>query len=186
MPRHIAGFFGVLCAALVVGILVVADGVVLGAGDTEQCERSHVRAADPRAEAAVAFGMERSPTFRSLVEAIQHSDLIVYITARFTMAAPIDGEIHFLTMAGEHRFLHVIVRGELSPWDRCAIIAHELQHAQEIADAPAVRDGATMDALYHQIGFAAGVDRHETDAARSVAIQVMREMSPGWKPAPSR
>ena len=39
-----------------------------------------------------------------------------------------------------------------------------------------------MGALYHQIGFGVGVDRHETDAARSVAIQVMRELSPGWKP----
>ena len=133
---------------------MLADGVVHGAGDTEQCERSHVRATDPRAEAAVAFGMERSPTFRSLVETIQHSDLIVYITAQFKMAAPLDGEIHFLTRAGEHRYVRVLVRGELSPWDRCAMIAHELQHAYEIADAPAVRDGATMDALYHQIGFA--------------------------------
>ena len=186
VPRHTIRFFGVLCSALAAGIGVAANGVVAGAGDTEQCERTHVRAADLRAEAAIALGMERSPTFRSLVEAIQHSDLIVYVTAQFWMAVPIDGEIHFLTMAGEHRFLHVIVRGELSPWDRCAIVAHELQHAQEIAAAPGVRDTASMDALYHQIGFAVGVDRHETDAARSAATQVMRELSPGWKPEAPR
>ena len=182
MPPHTHRFFGVLCTALAAGIVVAANGVVAGAGDTEECERSHVRAADPRAEGAIAFGMERSPTFRSLVEAIQHSDLIVYVTAQFKMPVPLDGEIHFLTIAGEHRFLRVIVRGELSPWDRCAIVAHELQHAQEIAAAPDVRDTPTMDALYHRIGFGVGVDRHETDAARLVALQVMRELSPGGKP----
>jgi hypothetical protein len=182
MPRQNAGIAWALHAALAASVILAAGGVVAGAGDTEQCERSHVRAADARAEAAIAFGMERSPTFRSLVEAIQHSDLIVYVTAQFRMPVPIDGEIHFLTIAGEHRFLRVLVRGELSPWDRCAIVAHELQHAQEIAEASDVRDTATMDALYHRIGFGIGVDRHETDAARLVALQVMRELSPGWKP----
>jgi len=35
-----------------------------------------------------------------------------------------------------------------------------------------------MDALYHRIGFGVGIDRHETDAARAVTIQVLRELTP--------
>ena len=153
------------------------------ATDTVECERTHVRPTDPRAAAAIALGIERSPTFRSLIDAISHSDLIVYVTAQFEMAVPIDGEIHFVTQVGSHRYMRVLIRGELGPWDRCTIIAHELQHAREVANAPEVVDNKTMDALYHRIGFSVGIDRHESEAARAVAIQVNRELSPGWKPA---
>lgn len=168
--------------ALAACAAVAGLAVLCAAGDSVECERSHVRTTDPRAETAIAYGIERSPTFRAIVGAIQHSDLIVYITTQFEMPVPLDGEIHFLTSAGEHRYLRVLVRGELSPWGRSAMVAHELQHAHEIADAPEVRDNASMDALYHRIGFAVGVDRHETDAAREVASQVAQELAPGWTP----
>lgn len=175
-----------LGAALTACAVLAGGGSLLGADGAIECERSHVRATDARAGAAIAYGIARSPTFRSLVDAIQRSDLIVYVSARFEMAVPLDGEIHFLTSAGDHRYLRVLIRGELSPWDRCAMIAHELQHAKEIAESPTVRDTTTMDALYHQIGFGIGVDRHETDAARAVAARVMQELSPGWSAGASR
>lgn len=175
-----------LGAALTACAVLAGGGSLLRADDATECRRSHVRATDARAEAAIAYGIERSPTFRSLVDAIQRSDLIVYVSAQFEMAAPLYGEIHFLTSAGDHRYLRVFIRGELSPWDRCAMVAHELQHAQEIAASLTVRDTATMDALYHQIGFGVGVDQHETDAARAVADRVVQEISAGWSGGTSR
>ena len=134
----------------------------------------------------MTLGIERSPTFRALVDTITRSDLIVYITAQFDMSVQLDGEIHLVTSVGNHRYMRILVRSELSPWDRCAMVAHELQHAREVADAPSVRDNATMDALYHEIGFGVGTDRHETDAARDVAIRVTQELSPGWTPPGQR
>lgn len=168
-----------LCAVLIACAVMTAGAS--GATDThpEACERTHVRTTDERAEAAVTFGIERSPTFRALVDAITRSDLIVYITAQFDMAVPLDGELHLVTSVGNHRYMRILVRSELSPWDRCAMVAHELQHAREVAEAPWVRDNAALDALYHEIGFGVGTDRHETDAARDVSIRVAQELSPG-------
>jgi hypothetical protein len=144
------------------------------------CGKSHVRAMDARAQAAIDLGLERSATFRELVNDLRQSDLIVYIGTQ-SAVAPINGEIHFVTTAGDHRYLRVFVRAELSPWDRAAMVAHELQHAREIAAAPEVIDNASMDALYHAIGYGVGVDRHETDAAREITLQVLRELAPGSK-----
>lgn len=147
------------------------------AEDTIECERTHVRATDMRAEAAIAFGMERSATFRALVDTITHSDLIVYISSKFEMQLPLDGEIHFITSVGSHRYMRIYVRGELSPWDRAAMVAHELQHAAEVAARPSVVNNETMDALYEEIGFGVGIDRHETAAARDVAVKVAQELA---------
>ena len=164
-----------LCAA-VTACAVLAAGGLLSARDTVDC--THVRATDARAQAAIADGMERSATFRSLVDAISQSDLIVYVSTGSNMPAPLDGEIHFLTSVGSHRYLRILIRGDLNPWERCATVGHELQHAREVAEASEVIDNRTMDALYHRIGFGVGIDRHETDAARAVTTQVLRELTP--------
>ncbi|HEX6973726.1 MAG TPA: hypothetical protein VF147_04955, partial [Vicinamibacterales bacterium] len=175
MPRNPAGFGAALCAAVTACALLSPPAVL--AEDTIECERTHVRATDMRAEAAIAFGMERSATFRALVDTITHSDLIVYISSKFEMQLPLDGEIHFITSVGSHRYMRIYVRGELSPWDRAAMVAHELQHATEVAAAPWVVTNETMDQLYHEIGFGVGVDRHETAAARDVTIKVTQELA---------
>jgi hypothetical protein len=176
VPRQAAGISATLCAAAT-ACAIVAAAEPTRVGDTEECGKTHVRATDTRSAAAIEYGMAGSETFRALVDAIAHSDLIVYVSAKFEMTVPLDGEIHFVTNVASHRYMRVLVRGELSPWDRAAMVAHELQHAREIADAPYVVDNATMDALYHHIGYAVGVDRHETDAAREVANKVMQELS---------
>ena len=175
VPRQPAGIAAAVCAALAACAIVSAEPTRIG--DTAECGRTHVRSTDARAAAAVEYGLARSAAFRSLVDAIAESDLIVYVTAAFEMPVQLDGEIHFVTQVASHRYMRVLVRGGLAPWDRAAMIAHELQHAREVADAPSVIDNATMDALYHQIGFAVGVDRHETDAAREVTMKVMQELA---------
>lgn len=131
---------------------------------------------DPLVQVSFDMGMERSATFRGLLDALRNSDLIVYIGSESLMAAPVIGEIHFLTSAGPHRYLRVLVKSELSPWDRAAMIAHELQHALEVAAAPEVRDTAAMDALYDRIGYRIGLDRHETEAAKLAGAIVQREL----------
>ncbi len=185
MPRQTAGIGAALCAAATACAVLAGSGT-LGARDTITVERSHVRATDPRIEAAIAYGIERSPTFRSLVDAIARSDLIVYISTPPNMVAPLEGEIHFVTSVGAYRYMRILIRGDLSPWDRTATIGHELQHAREVAGAPDVVDNRTMDALFHRIGFGVGVDRHETDAARAVTVQVTQELLPGWSAAQHR
>lgn len=185
MPRHPAG----IAAALAVACAFLSP-LGVRAGNSKdghsECAPSHVRLTDALMQGAFDMGMERSATFRGLVESLRGSDLIVYASSELTMPMPIVGEIHFLTTAGTHRYLRVLIRADLSPWERAAMLAHELQHAREIAEAPWVWDVATMDQYYEVIGYRVGIDRHETDAARAIAAIVQREVTPGLAAGGSR
>jgi hypothetical protein len=46
------------------------------AADTAGCELTHLRILDARTEGARSLAARHSPTFRALVDAVQHSDLI--------------------------------------------------------------------------------------------------------------
>jgi hypothetical protein len=178
MPRQPAGIaaaVAVLCAAL--SMARPADATLTE--EHAECGASHVRLTDASLQAGFDLGMARSAIFRSLVESLRGSDLIVYASSEASMPTPIAGEIHFVSVAGTHRYLRVFVRADLSPWERAGMLAHELQHAIEIAAAADVHDAASMDALYERIGYDVGIDRHETDAARRIGEQVLREMAPG-------
>ena len=185
MPRQSAG----IAAALAVACAFLSPLGVRAGGTRDghgECALSHVRLTDALTQGAFDMGMERSETFRDLVESLRGSDLIVYASSELAMPMPIVGEIHFLTTAGTHRYLRVLIRADLSPWERAAMLAHEMQHAREIAEAPGVRDIATMDKYYEVIGYRVGIDRHETDAARAIAATVQREITPGLASGGSR
>jgi hypothetical protein len=62
-----------------------------------------------------------------------------------------------------------------------ATLAHELQHVLEVAQSPDVKDAATMRALFERIGAvrvsSATTTAYETEAARRIGEQVLRELS---------
>jgi hypothetical protein len=73
----------------------------------------------------------------------------------------------FVSFAAGTRYLMVRVdRWGRAPWDRVAQLAHELQHAMEIAQAPEVQDAASLARLYRRIGWACGTRSFESDQAR--------------------
>lgn len=123
----------------------------------------------------------RSPIARDLVDRLDRSDLIVYVTYRWFSTQTLHGRIGF-PAAGSHRRLLVI---ELEPRqnrsDQLAALAHELQHAVEIADAPAVSDARSLAALYTAIGLltgnAAGAETYETVAAAETGRRVKSEIA---------
>jgi hypothetical protein len=58
-----------------------------------------------------------------------------------------------------------------------AVIAHELQHAVEVAGDPGVVDDAGLVALYRRIGHnSAGGHSYDTDAARTAGHTVRDEL----------
>ena len=65
--------------------------------------------------------------------------------------------------------------------EQAATLAHERQHAAEIAEAPWVVDAPTLAAYYRRIGQETdpsdGGRRFETPAARAIAARVHRELS---------
>jgi len=85
-------------------------------------------------------GLSRSTTFRSPVVMLNESDVIVYIEPKLTREA-LGGYLqHRVVVGGQYRYLRVAVEIAGSERHLVSLLAHELQHALEIAQAPEARD----------------------------------------------
>jgi len=144
----------------------------------------HVRATEARILAIVEDGVSRSATFRRLVETLDASDVIVYIGPKFRREALAGYLAHRLTAAGTLRYLKIALDIN-GPRDRVvALMAHELQHAVEVAVAPEVRDSERMVRLFERSSLdnVCGGNCYETRAAIEVQETVFAELR-AFKPA---
>lgn len=142
-----------------------------------------VRGLDVGAEALIDEGRWRSETFQRLLADVAESDLIVYVT-RTAMDPARSGALRFVGAGEGVRFLLIELneahdddlnapRGRMAG---IATLAHELQHALEVAAAGTVRDAQSFDAYFRAIG-AADADAVDTHAARQTGAQVYFEMT---------
>jgi hypothetical protein len=133
---------------------------------------TQVRTRDPVLGPALTEGLRQSTVIRRLVDVIDASDVIVYL-ARGDCPRP---AIACVMMAGggpDVRYVRINFRlptghGKPGFWhkDELAVaIAHELQHADEIAEWRDVVDGATLQAAYTRRGLDRGGTHLDTDAA---------------------
>jgi hypothetical protein len=149
---------------------------------------SHVRSAETRIVNLLRDGVSRSSIFRALVAALDTSDVIVYIESNLRMSHGFSGYlVDHVNVAGGHRYLHVVVNPELSQHRLLGVIAHELQHAVEVAETASVRSDADLRALFKsRDSGTCGVAAHsctETDAAVHVQEGVLEELN-GRTPRP--
>ena len=141
-------------------------------------EIPRIRTAHPIIAAALAEGEERSTTFARLTARVRRSDLIVHVIAAED-PGPLDGQLQFVAKAGNWRYVRIHVRVRPRSSALIALLAHELMHAVEIADAPEVQDNATLRALYARIGYCAStgrVDAFDSAAAVDAGRQVLSEL----------
>jgi hypothetical protein len=138
-----------------------------------------VRSTDKRITDLLRVGVDRSPTFARLVEALNRTDVIVYIQPTRNLPRTLAGRLLLLPMANQQRYLRIQVRGDLPAAELIALIGHELRHALEIADEPTVRDEPAMLMLYQRIGHQTGglVHTYDTDAAQTAGRQVRMELA---------
>jgi hypothetical protein len=136
-----------------------------------------VRSTDRYIVSLLQTGIERSKTFAELVTALNTTDVIVYIERVPRLPTTLAGRL-LLLPTGEQRYLRIQVRGDLSPVELISLIGHELRHALEIAENPAVRDASAMLALYQRIGHKSSAAEHTFDtreaqtAGRRVRIEL--------------
>jgi hypothetical protein len=117
----------------------------------------------------------RSETVRGLLDRLAASDVIVYV--EMTTAADVPtARTKLVAATPSARFLRIAINyaQPLREWP--SLLAHELQHAVEIAERPDVRDDAAIRSFYAAIGHQHGVDSYETDAAVNVERLVRTEM----------
>lgn len=121
---------------------------------------------------------ERSPLVTSLIEELERTDVVVYLTELSPGKPP--GPSSYLVFLSEDattRYLLIrIDKWKLSPFERICLLGHELQHALEVAAAPDVRDATGLASLYRRIGWESGENRFETTAAKSMGFQVKAEL----------
>ena len=147
----------------------------------EEARFPRIRTDDRRLQRLLDDGTMRSATLRALVERIAQSDLVVYVVCDGDARRGIAGRLTFLSAAGGVRYLVVRLAPLPSRAQQIAILAHELQHAVEVADAPAIVDSASLAREYLRIG---RVTRHspaggiafDTQAAIDIGQRVLVEL----------
>lgn len=141
----------------------------------------HLRTTDHRLRALMQDGVRTSPTFRALVERLIASDVVVYVRCDNQPASHIDGRLTFAAQAGGYRYIVVRLRPIASRMHLLALLAHELRHAVEIADTPAIVDGPSLAREYERMGYisrmgsASGI-AFDTAAAVQAGEKVLREL----------
>jgi hypothetical protein len=137
-------------------------------------ETVRVRAA-ASATGLLAEAAGRSAIIRDLIARLEATDVIVYVEMTPSPQIP-TARTRLVTATVSARFLRIGLSTSLTPFDLAPLLAHELQHAVEIAERADVRDDAGVRLLYARIGRLHGIDRYETDAAGEVERQVRAEV----------
>jgi hypothetical protein len=139
-----------------------------------------LRLTDARLRRILDEGRDQSPLFRSLVDRLEASDVVVYVQCA-RLRTHLDGELLFLTAAGGVRYVLVRIAWDVPPPRKIAILGHELQHALEIAGSPDIVSAQTMAAAYKRFGFTRNRSGEQLDfdttAAIATGLTVWRELS---------
>jgi hypothetical protein len=160
-------------------LLVVTPSLSMAAESiTDSPRRPPIRSTDRRLRSLLEDGVRLSPTLRALVARLRASDVVVYLQCDGYHAP--DGRLTFLSSAGGYRY--VVVRMARFPrLQQIAMMAHELQHAVEIADHPSIVDGPSLVREYQRIGYENPWNQlpgvaFDTQAAVRVGEQVLKEL----------
>jgi hypothetical protein len=178
-----------LAARALTLLIVVMPGSAAHAAPDDGAD-FHIRTLEPRLRSLVDDGIRRSTTFRALVERLHGSDVIVYVQTAERWPPGVDGRMTFATAAGGYRYVIVQLRDQPSRMHLAALLAHELRHVVEVAEAPAIVDGASLAREYRRIGYSRrlaseGGVAFDTDAAVETGHQVLAELLAGGN-APAR
>lgn len=157
-------------------VVMMVLSAVLAAQDASA---HHVRTTDGKVLELLTEGLSRSSTFRRLVEKRDTSDVLVYIDAKTTREALGGYLLHNIIVAGGYRYVHVALDVHGASGRLVPLLAHELQHAVEVAQDASVHDETTMERLFERraIKFGCGgTTCLETQAAKDVEAAVSKEL----------
>ena len=130
----------------------------------------HIRIVDRELQQLFQTGLLVSPTLRALVHRLENSDVVAYVRREETRDG-IDGSLQFVSASAGTRYLLIrVVR--MPPRRQLALMAHELQHAVEVASAAHVVDEQTFTQEYERIGHANRYRRHPTRSFETLAAMI--------------
>lgn len=138
----------------------------------------HVRPQSPRVAAWVDRGIAESATFRTLVQRLEQSDVIVYLDIQPGLRQGLAAGLTWMAATPSARFVRASLRPDLPAREAVAMLAHELQHVLEVAAHPEVRSEAGLAALFARIGHATAITgaHWDTQAALRTGDRVRLEL----------
>ena len=166
-----------------IGILLSLSAVteVFAGRDTALPPWKHVLALSPSAIELLQESVARSSIVESLLYQLEATEIVVYITD--VMPGAVMGPASYLAyLSNDERARYLLVRIDkwrTTPYERIALLGHELQHALEVAGAPEVRDGKGLAKLYRRIGWEGQKDRFETEAAQTMGNRIRSQVAKG-------
>ena len=113
-------------------------------------ELTHVRGTNGYARWLIEMATTYSVTVSALASSLSKSDVVVNV--RIAPIGSGTAKTTLLNTAGPIRYLLVTIDDGHQPEGLVEMLAHELQHTVEIADARNVRDEPGLIALYQRIG----------------------------------
>ena len=139
---------------------------------------SHIRPLSSSSARLVAEAAARSLTVTALLDSLEQTDVVVYVKDSIDEASHPRAFVRFVARTPGRRYLLIqIDRWRVMPVECAAWLAHELQHALEVASAPEVIDAKSLARLYQRIGYQSGPGRFESDLARAVGKRVLDELA---------
>ena len=166
--------------------------VILPAGhaQAQDSRLQRVRTDSRYLRLVLASGIERSPTFRRIVDLLEHSDLIVEVQCGYFVGSQRIGRTVLLSSQPGVRYVLVEIACWAGSGPSLHMLGHELRHALEIADEPWVVDSASLADLYRTIGYptlnAAAVEMFgafETEDAINAGERIHHELFHPEEPA---
>ena len=107
-----------------------------------------VRVLDARLKSLFDHGLTQSPTLRAQVDKVEASSILVFVDGDMRMPERLGAQLTFVTSVNDVRYVRVDLNVMLPPRRQIALLAHELQHALEIADRPEIQDIEAMESFY--------------------------------------
>jgi hypothetical protein len=141
---------------------------------------TRVRSTERFMIALIREGYVRSPSLRDLVDVLQQSNVIVFVQPASCAGGRIRSCLVSVNGSPRERHIRIIVDTHRSHEWLIATVAHELQHAVEIAEHPEVTDASGALNLYRRIALGRCRDglseECETTRALTTERQVLSEL----------
>lgn len=154
--------------ALVVALILGLARPLAAAPPSAPSSSPRVRPTDARAARILREGLLRSPTFGALVDRLERGSVIVYVSMDPRMRQGLAGGIAWVTNAGALRCVRITLNPQLRATALVAGLGHELRHAVEIDDHPAIDGSDAFVALYEKIGHTGALGQGSWDTADAI------------------
>jgi hypothetical protein len=135
---------------------------------------SNVRMLDGALKTRLEFGLKRSPTLRALGAQLEAAPVLVFVDCGARLPGRIGARLNLITSVAGVRYVRVEINcASLGDRVQISLIAHELQHAWEIANRPDILDDDSMQSYFAEYGFQTYYDGSHTayETRRAIDIQ---------------